>query len=64
MGGPRPVRVSTDQQSTAWQNLVLHEAGIEDPVVFEEDLRRCAARDTGVGPSLTPYDSIKSGTQA
>ncbi|WP_281154693.1 recombinase family protein [Streptomyces sp. HYC2] len=30
-------RVSTDQQSTARQNLVLHEAGIDDPVVFEED---------------------------
>jgi DNA invertase Pin-like site-specific DNA recombinase len=30
-------RVSTGQQSTARQNLVLHEAGIEDPVVFEED---------------------------
>ncbi|MFB7577133.1 recombinase family protein [Streptomyces sp. NPDC056165] len=30
-------RVSTDQQSTARQNLVLHEAGIEDPVLFEED---------------------------
>jgi DNA invertase Pin-like site-specific DNA recombinase len=30
-------RVSTDQQSTARQNLVLDEAGIEDPVVFEED---------------------------
>jgi DNA invertase Pin-like site-specific DNA recombinase len=30
-------RVSTDQQSTARQNLVLHEAGIEDPVVFEEE---------------------------
>ncbi|MEU5030717.1 recombinase family protein [Streptomyces milbemycinicus] len=29
-------RVSTDQQSTARQNLVLAEAGIEDPVVFEE----------------------------
>ncbi|MGE6736256.1 recombinase family protein, partial [Streptomyces sp. NPDC059900] len=29
---PRP-----DQQSTARQDLVLHEAGIEDPVVFEED---------------------------
>lgn len=29
-------RVSTDQQSTDRQNLVLHEAGIEDPVVFEE----------------------------
>ncbi|MFD5205597.1 recombinase family protein [Streptomyces anulatus] len=30
-------RVSTDQQSTARQNLVLNEAAIEDPVVFEED---------------------------
>ncbi|GHA70976.1 hypothetical protein GCM10010345_87730 [Streptomyces canarius] len=30
-------RVSTDQQSTARQNLVLDEAGIEDPVIFEED---------------------------
>ena len=30
-------RVSTDQQSTARQDLVLEEAGIEDPVVFEED---------------------------
>lgn len=30
-------RVSADRQSTARQNLVLHEAGIEDPVVFEED---------------------------
>ncbi|WP_236259520.1 recombinase family protein [Streptomyces hygroscopicus] len=30
-------RVSTDQQSTARQNLVLDVAGIEDPVVFEED---------------------------
>jgi DNA invertase Pin-like site-specific DNA recombinase len=30
-------RVSTDQQSTARQNLVLDEAGIEDPVVFEEN---------------------------
>ncbi|MFD0039899.1 recombinase family protein [Streptomyces anulatus] len=29
-------RVSTDQQSTDRQNLVLDEAGIEDPVVFEE----------------------------
>ncbi|MBD9731541.1 recombinase family protein [Streptomyces sp. H28] len=29
-------RVSTDQQSTARQDLVLTEAGIEDPVVFEE----------------------------
>ncbi|MFH9745106.1 recombinase family protein [Streptomyces anulatus] len=30
-------RVSTDQQSTARQDLALAEAGIEDPVVFEED---------------------------
>ncbi|MFD4944094.1 recombinase family protein [Streptomyces sp. NPDC058409] len=30
-------RGSTDQQSTARQNLVLAEAGIEDPVVFEEE---------------------------
>ncbi|WP_411139809.1 recombinase family protein [Streptomyces sp. x-80] len=30
-------RVSTDQQSTARQNFVLDEAGIEDPVVFEEE---------------------------
>ncbi|MFI8943181.1 hypothetical protein [Streptomyces syringium] len=30
-------RVSTGQQSAARQNLVLDEAGIEDPVVFEED---------------------------
>lgn len=29
-------RVSTDRQSTDRQNLVLDEAGIEDPVVFEE----------------------------
>ncbi|MEW1615664.1 MULTISPECIES: recombinase family protein [unclassified Streptomyces] len=30
-------RVSTDQQSTARQNLVLDDAGIEDQVAFEED---------------------------
>ncbi|PAZ17096.1 resolvase [Streptomyces sp. SA15] len=30
-------RVSTDQQSTARQNLVLNEAGIEDPIPFEEE---------------------------
>ncbi|MFI1482834.1 recombinase family protein [Streptomyces sp. NPDC020747] len=29
-------RVSTDQQSTVRQDLVLDETGIEDPVVFEE----------------------------
>ncbi|MFD3916231.1 recombinase family protein [Streptomyces sp. NPDC058603] len=28
--------MSTDQQPTVRQNLVLAEAGIEDPVVFEE----------------------------
>ncbi|WP_258308695.1 hypothetical protein [Streptomyces sp. NWU339] len=38
-------RVSTDQQSTAWQNLVLDEAGIEDPVVLEE----------GTGTSSCPH---------
>ncbi|MFE7459647.1 recombinase family protein [Streptomyces sp. NPDC057554] len=31
-------RVSTDQQSTDRQDLVLTEAGIEDPVVFEEQV--------------------------
>lgn len=30
-------RVSTDQQSTDRQNLVLSEAGIEEPVAFEEE---------------------------
>ncbi|SCF60000.1 Site-specific DNA recombinase [Streptomyces sp. DconLS] len=30
-------RVSTDRQSTARQDLVLAEAGIEDSIVFEED---------------------------
>ncbi|WP_406500105.1 recombinase family protein [Streptomyces sp. NBC_00846] len=30
-------RVSTDQQSTDRQDLVLDEAGIDDPVVFEEE---------------------------
>jgi hypothetical protein len=33
-------RVSTDQQSTNRQNLVLHEADIEEPVVFEDADRR------------------------
>ncbi|MEK8174534.1 hypothetical protein NKH77_52515 [Streptomyces sp. M19] len=37
MANPVCTRVSTDQQSTARQNPVLDEAGIEDPVVFEED---------------------------
>ncbi|MGW7257360.1 hypothetical protein [Streptomyces sp. NPDC054834] len=36
-------RVSTDQQSTDRQNLVLDEAGIEDPVVFEEQAAPPAA---------------------
>ncbi|MER5218685.1 recombinase family protein [Streptomyces sp. NPDC002838] len=30
-------RVSTDQQSTDRQNLVLDEAGIDTPVAFEEE---------------------------
>ncbi|MEV8037698.1 recombinase family protein [Streptomyces sp. NPDC086182] len=30
-------RVSTDRQSTARQDLVLDEAGIEEPIVFEEE---------------------------
>ncbi|WP_454345425.1 hypothetical protein [Streptomyces canus] len=29
-------RATTGQQSTARQDLILEEAGIEDPVVFEE----------------------------
>ncbi|MFD5199663.1 hypothetical protein ACFWM7_05740 [Streptomyces sp. NPDC058375] len=29
--------VSADQQSADGQNLVLAQAGIEDPVVFEEE---------------------------
>ncbi|WP_330334679.1 hypothetical protein OHS33_36235 [Streptomyces sp. NBC_00536] len=41
-------RVSTARQSTARQNLALDEAGIEDPVVFEEDpvtsSRQCRRR--------------------
>ncbi|MFE4801981.1 hypothetical protein ACFRFL_45450 [Streptomyces sp. NPDC056708] len=34
-GQSGPQAASTDQQSTARQNLVLAEAGIEDPVTFE-----------------------------
>ncbi|MFI6494823.1 recombinase family protein [Streptomyces sp. NPDC050564] len=30
-------RVSTDQQPTAAQNLALDDAGVEDPVTFEEE---------------------------
>ncbi|MGW5641333.1 hypothetical protein [Saccharopolyspora sp. NPDC003762] len=36
-------RVSTDQQSTARQDLVLAEAEIEDPRVFEEEAAPPAA---------------------
>ncbi|MEU9315039.1 hypothetical protein [Streptomyces sp. NPDC048295] len=35
-------RVLTDHQSTDHQNLVLDEAGIEDPVVFEEEAGTCS----------------------
>ncbi|MER5974398.1 hypothetical protein ABT112_32610 [Streptomyces sp. NPDC002055] len=42
-------RVSTDQQSTARQNLVLADAGIEDPVVFEEEAEAGAATAEGGG---------------
>ncbi|MFF3159338.1 recombinase family protein [Streptomyces sp. NPDC057910] len=44
-------RVSTDQQSTDRQNLVLHEAGIEDPVVFEEQ--------AGTSSRLHPFERPK-----
>ncbi|MEW2572998.1 hypothetical protein [Streptomyces sp. NPDC047070] len=37
-GEPGPQAGLDDQQSTARQNLVLDEAGIEDLVVFEEGL--------------------------
>ncbi|MGW8333496.1 recombinase family protein [Streptomyces sp. NPDC055897] len=46
-------RVSTDQQSTARQDLVLAEAGIEDPNVFEED--------PGTSSSLHPLQRPKFG---
>ncbi|MEV4018860.1 recombinase family protein [Nonomuraea angiospora] len=46
-------RVSTDQQSTGRQNLVLAEAGIEDPVVFEED--------AGTSSRLHPLERPKFG---
>ncbi|WP_437080939.1 hypothetical protein [Streptomyces sp. enrichment culture] len=48
-------RVSTDQQSTTRQNLVLTEAGIEDPLVFEEDAGT-SSRD------LTPTAIFRSDT--
>jgi DNA invertase Pin-like site-specific DNA recombinase len=46
-------RVSTDQQSTDRQNLVLGEAGIEDPVVFEEQ--------AGTSSRLHPLERTKFG---
>ncbi|WP_326827503.1 MULTISPECIES: hypothetical protein [unclassified Streptomyces] len=46
-------RVSTDQQSTDRQNLVLDEAGIEDPVVFEEQ--------AGTSSRLHPLERPKFG---
>ncbi|MFJ1900520.1 recombinase family protein [Streptomyces sp. NPDC088115] len=46
-------RVSTDQQSTDRQNLVLAEVGIEDPVVFEED--------AGTSSRLHPLERPKFG---
>ncbi|MFK0259296.1 recombinase family protein [Streptomyces sp. NPDC090445] len=46
-------RVSTDQQSTDRQNLVLAEAGIEDPVVFEEQ--------AGTSSRLHPLERPKFG---
>ncbi|MDT0443443.1 recombinase family protein [Streptomyces johnsoniae] len=46
-------RVSTDQQSTQRQNLVLAEAGIEDPVVCEED--------SGTSSRLHPLERPKIG---
>ncbi|MGV9943950.1 hypothetical protein [Streptomyces sp. NPDC003401] len=44
-------RVSTDQQSTARQDLVLAEAGIEDPVVFEEDPGTSSGHDLPAIPA-------------
>lgn len=45
--------MSTDQQSTDRQNLVLDEAGIEDPVVFEEQ--------AGTSSRLHPLERPKFG---
>ncbi|MER7309916.1 recombinase family protein [Streptomyces griseoluteus] len=47
-------RVSTDQQSTQRQNLVLDEAGIEDPLVFFEE-------DGGTSSRLHPLQRPKFG---
>jgi DNA invertase Pin-like site-specific DNA recombinase len=49
-------RVSTDQQPTARQNLVLAEAGIKDPVVFEED--------AGTSSRLHPLQQPKFGERS
>ncbi|WP_431981452.1 recombinase family protein [Streptomyces qinglanensis] len=46
-------RVSTDQQSTARQNLVLDEAGIENPIPFEEE--------AGTSSRLHPLERPKFG---
>ncbi|WP_242440961.1 recombinase family protein [Streptomyces sp. CB02923] len=46
-------RFSTDQQSTARQDLVLAEAGIEDPIVFEEE--------AGTSSRLHPLERPKFG---
>ncbi|MGW9031794.1 recombinase family protein [Streptomyces sp. NPDC055722] len=46
-------RVSTDQRSTDRQNLVLNQAGIEDPVVFEEQ--------AGTSSRLHPLERPKFG---
>ncbi|MFD3481021.1 recombinase family protein [Streptomyces sp. NPDC058695] len=46
-------RVSTDQQPTARQDLVLDEAGIEDPAVFEEE--------PGTSSRLHPLERPKFG---
>ncbi|MET7720584.1 recombinase family protein [Streptomyces mirabilis] len=46
-------RVSTDQQSTDRQNLVLDEAEIEDPIVFEEQ--------AGTSSRLHPLERPKFG---
>lgn len=46
-------RVSTDQQSTDRQNLVLDEAGVEDPVVVEEQ--------AGTSSRLHPLERPKFG---
>ncbi|MFE4924323.1 hypothetical protein [Streptomyces sp. NPDC056661] len=46
-------QVSNEQQSADRQNLVLVEAGIEDPVVFDEEAGACSR--------LYPVQRPKSG---